>query len=65
MDIPNYIFALIVVANSLGAKGWVLKKLFLNIKKGLTALFSFIIIYLVTKKLLEEGYLIKIVFEII
>jgi len=34
-------------------------------KRGLIALFNSIIVYLIAKKLLEEGYLVKIVFEII
>ena len=54
-----------LVANSLEVKGWVLKKLFLYIKKRLIALFNSTITYLVAKKLLKEGYLVKIVFKII
>jgi hypothetical protein len=64
-DILNYIFALILIANSLGVRGWVLKKLFLGIKREFIALFNSTVVYLVANKLLEEGYLAEIVFEII
>jgi hypothetical protein len=65
MDILNCIFALILVANSLGARGWVLKKLFLGIKREFITLFNSTVVYLVVNKLLKEGYFAEIVFEII
>jgi hypothetical protein len=65
MDIPNCIFALILVANSPGARGWVLKKLFLGIKREFIALFNSTVVYLVANKPLKKGYFAKMVFKII